>query len=244
MKKSSILLFSLLVSLTFISSLAFGAYPTKPVVLVTHSSPGAGGDIFLRNLAKYLEPYMKTGLAIENRPGGGGAVALNYIATARPDGYILYGVTPTYLQTPLLGKTARTYKDTTAIANVFIDPMILYVRSESPYKSAKDIIEDAKKNPGKQRWGCATPGSIEHMISHHIQKVAKINIVPVTFEGGGDLLIAVLGGHVDLGLGEPGEVMGEVEAKKVRILANFTTGRLSLIPDIPSMKELGYDVVV
>lgn len=244
MKKSSILLFSLLVSLTFISSLAFGAYPTKPVVLVTHSSPGAGGDIFLRNLAKYLEPYMKTGLAIENRAGGGGAVALNYIATARPDGYILYGVTPTYLQTPLLGKTARTYKDTTAIVNVFIDPMILYVRNESPYKSAKDIIEFAKKNPGKQRWGCATTGSIEHMISHHIQKVAKINVVPVTFEGGGDLLIAVLGGHVDLGLGEPGEVMGQVEAKKVRILSNFTAGRLGMLPDIPSMKELGYDVVV
>jgi putative tricarboxylic transport membrane protein len=78
------------------------------------------------------------------------------VVTSRPDGHILLGVTPTYLQTPLLGKTARSYRDTTAVARVFIDPMILYVKYDSPYKSAKEIIEDAKKNPGKQRWGGAT----------------------------------------------------------------------------------------
>jgi len=122
--------------------------------------------------------------------------------------------------------------------------MVLYVRNESPYKSAKDLIEAAKKSPGKQRWGCATPGSVEHMIANQIQKVAKIDVVPATFEGGGDLLVAVLGGHVDLGLGEPGEVMGQVDAKKLRILATFTESRLGMLPEIPTMKELGYDMVV
>lgn len=244
MKKMSLSLFSILILLISLNGVALGAYPTKPVVLVTHSSPGAGGDIFLRNLVKYLEPIAKTSFVVENRAGGGGAIAMNYVVTARPDGYLLLGVTPTYLQTPLLGKTARNYRDTTAVTNVFFDPMVLYVRNESPYKNAKEIIEEAKKNPGKQRWGGATPGSIEHMIGHQIQKVAKINVVPVTFEGGGDLLIAVLGGHVDLGLGEPGEIMGQVEGKKVRVLANFTAGRLAQLPDVPSMKELGYDIVV
>ncbi|MDI7258511.1 MAG: tripartite tricarboxylate transporter substrate binding protein [Thermodesulfobacteriota bacterium] len=244
MRRISILLLSLFVSVAFLSSLALAAYPTKPIVLVAHTTPGGGTDVLLRILAKHLEPYAGTSFVIENRPGGGGAVALNYVSTARPDGYLLLGVTPTYLQTHLLGKTARSYKDTTAVTRIFIDPMILYVRSESPYKSAKEIIEDAKKNPGKQRWGGATVGSVEHMIGYHAQKAAKIDIVPVTFEGGGDLLIAVLGGHVDLGLGEPGEVMGQVEAKKVRILANFTPGRLDQFPDVPSMKELGYDIVV
>jgi tripartite-type tricarboxylate transporter receptor subunit TctC len=195
-------------------------------------------------MVKYLEPIAGTSLVVENKTGGGGAPALNYVVTARPDGYLLLGVTPTYLQTPLLGKTVRSYKDTTAVTNVFFDPMILYVRAESPYKSAKDLIEDAKKNPGKQRWGGATPGSVEHMIGHQVQKVAKINVVPVTFEGGGDLLVAVLGGHVDLGIGEPGEVMGQYDAKKIRILANFTGGRLAQLPDVPSMKEVGYDIVV
>jgi len=244
MKKLGILMFACMISLTFLSGLTFGAYPTKPVVLVTHSSAGAGGDIFLRNLVKHLEPYTKSSMVVENRAGGGGAIALNYVATSRPDGYILLGVTPTYLQTHLIGKTVRSYKDTTALARVFIDPMVLYVRNESPYKTAQDLIDFAKKNPGKQRWGCATVGSVEHMIAVQVQQIAKISAVPVTFEGGGDLLVAVLGGHVDLGLGEPGEVVGQVEAKKVRILANFTAARLDQLPDVPTMKELGYDVVV
>lgn len=245
MKRTTVfLLSSLFVLAQLLGGLSYAAYPSKPIVMVTHSSPGAGGDIFLRNLAKHMEPIAKASLVVENRPGGGGAIALNYVSTARPDGYVVLGVTPTFLQTPLLGKTARSYRDTTPIVNVFTDPMILYVRYDSPFKSAKEIIEDAKRHPGKQRWGGATPGSVEHMIAHQIQKVAKINIVPVTFEGGGDLLVAVLGGHVDLGLGEPGEVMGQVEAKKVRILANFTGGRLAQLPDVPTMKELGYDIVV
>ena len=232
------------VVLSFVSGLAFGEYPTKPIVLVTHSSPGAGGDIFLRNLTKHLEPYVKIPLVVENRAGGGGAIALNYVVSAKPDGYLLLGVTPTFLQTPLLGKTARSYRDTTMVANVFFDPMVLYVRYDSPFKTFKDLIEDAKKNPGKQRWGGATPGSVEHMLTYKMQKVANIKTVPVSFEGGGDLLIAVLGGHVDLGIGEPGEIMGQVEAKKVRVLVNFTAGRLNALPDVPSIKELGYDAVV
>ena len=246
MKKSRVLFFSIFISVTLMmAGMAIAAYPTKPVVLITHSSPGAGGDIFLRNLTKHMEPYLGgASLVVENKAGGGGAIALNAVVTSRPDGYTLLGVTPTYLQTPLLGKTARTYRDTTAVARVFIDPMILYVKYDSPYKSAKQIIDEAKKNPGKQRWGGATPGSVEHMIGHQIQKVANISVVPVTFEGGGDLLVAVLGGHVDLGLGEPGEVMGQVEGKKVRILACFTEKRLDLLPDVPTMKELGYNVVV
>lgn len=245
MKKSIVIFFSIVVLLTLTAGAAMAAYPTKPVVLITHSSPGAGGDIFLRNMAKHMEPYLGgASLVVENKAGGGGAIALNAVATARPDGYTLLGVTPTYLQTPLLGKTARSYRDTTAVARVFIDPMILYVKYDSPYKSAKELMDYAKKNPGKQRWGGATPGSVEHMIGHQIQKVAKIEVVPVTFEGGGDLLVAVLGGHVDLGLGEPGEVMGQVEGKKVRILACFTEKRLDLLPDVPTMKELGHNVVV
>lgn len=245
MKKSRMIFFSVVVLLALTAGMAMAAYPTKPVVLMTHSSPGAGGDIFLRNLTKHMEPYIGgASLVVENKAGGGGAIALNTVVTARPDGHTLLGVTPTYLQTPLLGRTARNFRDTTAVARVFIDPMILYVKYDSRYKTARDIIEEAKKNPGKQRWGGATPGSVEHMIGYQIQKVAKIEVVPVTFEGGGDLLVAVLGGHVDLGLGEPGEVMGQVEGKKVRILACFTDKRLEQLPDVPTMRELGHDVVV
>lgn len=218
-------------------------YPSKPIVLVSHSSPGAGGDIFLRQLGKHLEPILGVGIVVENVRGGASAKAVSYVATSRPDGYTLYGATPTMLQTPLLTKTTHDYKDLQPVANVFFDPMILYVRSQSPYKSLEGLLADAKKNPGKQKWGAATPGSVEHMIVHHVQKAAGIKVVPVTFEGGGDLLVAVLGGHVDLGIGEPGEIESQVQAGQVRVLASFTDKRLEG-RDWPTAREQGLDIVV
>lgn len=218
-------------------------YPSKAVVLVTHSSAGAGGDIFLRQLGKHLEPILGVPLVVENVRGGASAKAVSYVATAKPDGYVLYGSTPTFIQTPLLTATKHDFRDLQPVANVFFDPMILYVRSESPYRSLKDLVADARKSPGKQKWGAATPGSVEHMIVHNAQKTAGIRVVPVTFEGGGDLLVAVLGGHVELGIGEPGEVESQVQAGKVRVLCSFTERRLEG-RDWPTAKDEGVDIVV
>ncbi len=237
-----------LLSAMILLALGLGAsgqvrYPTKPIVLVTHSSPGAGGDLFLRNLAKYLEGIVPVPLVVENRPGGASARAVAYVATAPKDGYVLYGATPTMLQTPLLTKTQYSYLDLQPVANVFFDPMILYVRAESPWKSLKDIVEEARRRPGQIRFGASTPGSVEHMIAHHLMSVAKIQVQPVTFEGGGDLLVAVLGGHVDLGVGEYAEIASQVQAGKVRVLSSFTDKRIPGTT-IPTARELGFEIVV
>ncbi|MDR7598354.1 MAG: tripartite tricarboxylate transporter substrate binding protein [Armatimonadota bacterium] len=226
-----------------VAALGQSRYPTKPVVLVTHSSPGAGGDIFLRNLAKHLEGIVPVPLVVENRPGGASARAVAYVATSPKDGYVLYGATPTMLQTPLLTKTQYSYLDLQPVANVFFDPMILYVRAESPWKSLKDVVDEAARRPGQIRFGAATPGSVEHMIAYHLMSVAKVKVQPVTFEGGGDLLVAVLGGHVDLGVGEYAEIASQVQAGKVRVLNSFTEQRIPGTT-IPTAKELGFPVVV
>ncbi|GBD29467.1 hypothetical protein HRbin32_00557 [bacterium HR32] len=217
-------------------------YPTKPIVLVTHSSPGAGGDLFLRNLAKHLEGIVPVPLVVENRPGGASSRAVTYVATSPKDGYVLYGATPTLLQTPIIAKTPHSYLDLQPVANVFFDPMILYVRSASPWRSLRDVVEAAKQRPGQIRFGAATPGSVEHMIAHEVQKVAKIQVQPVTFEGGGDLLVAVLGGHVDLGVGEYAEVASQVQAGQVRVLNSFTERRVPGAA-FPTAKELGFPIV-
>jgi tripartite-type tricarboxylate transporter receptor subunit TctC len=222
---------------------AQGKYPSKPVVLVTHSSPGAGGDLFLRNLGKHLEPILGQAVVVENVRGGASAKAVSYVATAKPDGYTMYGSTPTMLQTPLLTSTQHSYKDLKPVANVFLDPMVLYVKSDSPYKSLKDAVADARRNSGKKKWGAATPGSVEHMLVHNMAKTANIKVTPVTFEGGGDLLVAVLGGAVDLGIGEPGELVSQVESKQVRVLASFTEQPLPGV-DYPTAKQQGFNIVV
>ncbi len=233
----------LMVILAVSASVIGQGYPAKPITLVTHSSVGAGGDIFLRNLAKHLEGIVASPIVIENRRGGGSATAVTYVATSPKDGYILYGATPTMLQTPMLARTQHTFLDLEPVVNVFFDPMILYVKADSPWQSLTDIVTAAGQRPGQIRFGAATPGSVEHMIAHQIQKVAKIKVQPVTFEGGGDLLLAVLGGHVDLGVGEFAEVSAQLQSGQVRILNSFTGERLPRTT-IPTAKEQGYDIVV
>lgn len=220
-----------------------GTYPTKAITLVTHSSPGAGGDIFLRNLAKNLEGIVPVPIVIENRRGGASATAVSFVATSATDGYVMYGSTPTLLQTPMLTRTRHSFLDLEPVVNVFFDPMILYVKADSPWKTLPDIVNTAKQRPGTIRFGAATPGSVEHMIGHQIQKVAKISVQPVTFEGGGDLLLAVLGGHVDLGVGEYAEVAAQVQSGQVRVVNSFTETK---IPGstIPTAREQGVDIVV
>ncbi|HXF82572.1 MAG TPA: tripartite tricarboxylate transporter substrate binding protein [bacterium] len=243
MKGSAAVLALAAVLVLAVGALGQGSYPTKPIILVTHSSPGAGGDIFLRNLAKHLEGIVPVPIVVENRSGGSSARAVTYVATSPKDGYILYGSTPTMLQTPILTKTPHSFLDLQPVANVFFDPMILYVKADSPWKTLTDIIAAAKQRPGTVRFGAATPGSVEHMIAHQLQKVAKVQVQPVTFEGGGDLLLAVLGGHVDLGVGEYAEVAAQVQAGQVRVVNSFTAQRLPGTT-IPTAKEQGVDIVV
>ena len=226
-----------------VGAIGQGSYPNKPITLVTHSSVGAGGDIFLRNLARHLEGIVNVPVVVENRSGGASARAVSYVATSPTDGYILYGSTPTMLQTPILTRTPHSFLDLQPVVNVFFDPMILYVKTASPWQTLQDIVNTAKQRPGTIRFGAATPGSVEHMIAHQIQKVAKIQVQPVTFEGGGDLLLAVLGGHVDLGVGEYAEVASQVQAGQVRVINSFTAQRLSGTT-IPTAKEQGVDIVV
>lgn len=218
-------------------------YPISPITLVTHSSVGAGGDIFLRQLARHLEGIVPVALVIENRRGGSSATAVSFVATSPTDGYVLYGTTPTFLQTPILTRTRHSFLDLQPVVNVFFDPMILYVKADSPWKTLPDIVATAKQRPGQIRFGAATPGSVEHLIAHQVQKVAKVQVQPVTFEGGGDLLLAVLGGHVDLGVGEFAEVASQVQAGQVRVINSFTETRIPR-SNIPTAKEQGVNIVV
>jgi putative tricarboxylic transport membrane protein len=245
MRRISVMLVVLLAAMALVTggALGQGSYPNKAITLVTHSTVGAGGDIFLRNLGKNLEGIVNVPIVVENRRGGASATAVTFVATSPPDGYVMYGATPTMLQTPMLTKTTHTFLDLQPVANVFFDPMILYVKADSPWKTLPDIVNAAKAKPGQIKFGAATPGSVEHMIAHQVQKVAKVQVQPVTFEGGGDLLLAVLGGHVDLGIGEFAEVASQVESRQVRVINSFTENRLPR-STIPTAKEQGVEIVV
>lgn len=223
-------------------AMAQSKYPKDTVTLVTHSSPGGGSDVFLREMAPYLSKIMGVNFAVENIQGGSGAKAMAALAKAKPDGGMFYATTPTFIYTSLLSKPAATYKDLEPLVNVFYDPEVLYTAADSPFKTLQDVIDHARKGGGK--WGAANPASLERQVLERLKTLAKVNPAIATFEGGGDLLINVLNKTLDIGVGEVQEIRGQLEAKKVRLLAVVADNRLPQFPELKTVKEQGIDLSV
>jgi putative tricarboxylic transport membrane protein len=217
-------------------------YPQRVVTLVTHSTPGSGSDIFLRELAKYLHRYINATFIVENDDGGSGAKAVSRVAAAKPDGSMLYAATPTYILTSLLSKPTNTYRDLDPVVNFFTDAGFAYTRTGSPYKTLKDVIDHARASRG--RWGVSNPASLERETAEQLKLAAKVNPAIVSHQGGSDMMINVLNGTLDMGLGEIEEIRPQLEGRKLRLVATFNDSRMDNYPDVPTAKELGYNVVM
>ncbi len=217
-------------------------YPHKVVTLVTHSSPGGGSDVFLREMSKHLGKYIGATFVVENVQGGSGAKAVARVASAPADGSVFYATTPTYIYTSLLSKPANTYKDLEPLVNFFADSEVIYTRADGPFKTFADVMDHAKKTRG--RWGAANPASLERQAAEQLKRAAGVNAAIVTHEGGGEMMLNVLNGTLDIGIGEIQEVRSQLEAGKIRLLATFNPQRIADKPDVPTVKESGYDVAV
>lgn len=217
-------------------------YPVKLVALVTHSSPGGGSDVFLREMVKVLPKYIDATFIVENVQGGSGARAMTKVATAKPDGATLYAITPTYVFTTLLSKVPHGYKDLEPLVVMFADAEVLYTRADGPLATLKDVIDKAKASRG--RWGVANPASLERQVAERLKRAAGINVAIVSHEGGGDMMIGVLNGTYDIGIGEVQELQGQLEAGKIRLLATMSESRLAGLPNLPTAKEQGLNVVI
>jgi tripartite-type tricarboxylate transporter receptor subunit TctC len=219
-------------------------YPVDTVTLVTHSSPGGGSDVYLREMIKFLAPVMGAEFGVENVKGGSGAKAIAKVATSPADGSIFYAATPTYINMSLLSKPEFGHDSVEPVVGFFLDPQVIYVRKDSPLKSLEQVISEAKANPGKQKWGTGTPASLERQALEEFKKKAGIDVTIVTHDGGGDMMINVLNGSLDLGIGEVQEFRGQLDAGEVRVIGVFTENRLPEFPDAKTAKESGVDMVV
>ena len=226
------------------AALAQTTYPHDTVTMVTHSSPGGGTDVYLREMVKHLGPIMGVDLVVENVRGGSGAKAMAALAASPADGSILYGTTPTYINTSLLSEPGNTYEDLEPLVNIFLDPQVVFARADSPFTTLKEALDDAKANPGKQKWGTGTPGSLERQALEQLKVLAGVDVIIVTHDGGGDMMINVLNGTLDLGIGEIQEFRGQLDANELRIIASFTDEPLETFPDVQTAKSQGVDMVV
>lgn len=220
-------------------------YPTKQIEMVAWASPGGGSDIMCRSFAKATEGIIPQTIYVVNKKGGGGAVGMAYVQSRPADGYTLLGVTNNLVYTPISKKDFQfSYKDFEPIVMWGYDPKCIAVAADSPYKTIDDLVNAAKAAPGKIKLGTFGPGTDDHVTGYMLAKQAGVQFGFVPFDSGGEILAALLGGHIGAQVTEVAEVKSQMDAGKVRILTVATEKRLEALPDVPTMSEKGWKVVV
>jgi len=223
-------------------------FPSRPITLVNPFPPGGQADLTGRPLAAALEKVLRQPVVVVNKPGAAGAVGTQSVAVAKPDGYTILITVPAISTLPevdrLFGRASTYTRDQFApIALINADPTILVVNSAMPWRSVKELLDDAKRRPGEITFSSSGIYGASHVPMEWLLQAAgnlKMRHLPTT--GGGPATTAVLGGHAQLWCSPPGVASAHVKSGKLRPLAVTGAARHAHFPDVPTLKELGYDV--
>lgn len=227
---------------------AFGQadYPSRTVTMIVPFPPGGVADITARPVAEAMGRFLKQPVVVENKAGAGGGVGMQFVARAKPDGYTVLLALSSISIIPaadrILGRDPMyQLGQLVPIARFTADPTVLAVRADSPWKSPKDLLEAAKKAPGAIPYGSSGNYGTMHVPMEMLAAAGGAKLLHVPFTGAGPAVVALLGGNVDAISTGPSTVMGHVQAGKVRVLASWGESRHPALPDVPTLKELGYD---
>lgn len=248
MKRLTVWKKSLLLAILILGFLTWGLeaqaqeFPARPISLLISMRPGAGVDVGSRMIAKEGSKILGQEIIPVNKTGGGGAVAAGILANSKGDGYTLLGCTSgTFTNIPHLESVPYDpIKDFIPIIQYGSLISTILVRSDSPHKSFKDLIDFARKNPGKVSYGYPGVGTSPHLAMEHVILEEKVNIAMVPFEGSTPGMTALLGGHVSACGTSTSGCMAHLKAGKVKVLATTGDKRIEVLPDVPTLHELGY----
>jgi tripartite-type tricarboxylate transporter receptor subunit TctC len=233
----------LMVVLMFLATVvpAAAEYPERPLTIVVAYPAGGMVDIVARPMAESMKKKFPKGVAVLNRPGGGGSVGLAEVVQAKPDGYtICLAPNSTLVIHPQLNDLPyRTPDDYEPIMSTISFYTLITVKADSPYKTIQEFVAAAKASPGKLRLGSPGEGTISHLTFERWGATAGFKTTHVPFSGWGETSPALLGGHIDAAMAQPGEVKPLVDAKKLRVLAVASPQRHAYFPDAPTGKEAG-----
>jgi tripartite-type tricarboxylate transporter receptor subunit TctC len=245
MKKTACVLIviqGLMLSAFFAQVLAQGKYPDRPVKISVGFPPGGSQDGNARVVAQKLTEALSQQFVVENRPGANGAINAALTAKAKPDGYSLY-MGPTsndagnVALNPKLGyDPIRDFDPITMVSTV---PMVLTVTASLPAKTVKELIALAKAKPGHLNFGSTGIGSLTHLGTELFKRIAGIDMVHVSYKGGGGMQTDLLGGHLSVVMGTITTVLPAVKSGKIRALAVASSTRNNLLPDVPTLAEEG-----
>jgi tripartite-type tricarboxylate transporter receptor subunit TctC len=235
----------LVMVLTFsLGATAGAAFPTKPITILCGAAAGGSTDLTARMLAKAMTEFLKQPVVVEDKPGGGGFVANSELFRAAPDGYtVIVNASSLYNLASFLRKPSFDPWKETPIMSYGIYPFTLAVKSDAPWKTVKDFIGYVKQNPGKVSLSTSNPDSMENLPIWMLEEKEKISVKLVPYEGGAPAVAAVLGGHAQAFTGVA-EAIPHIRDGSMRGLATYLGARMPGLPDLPTLKESGYDVVV
>ena len=219
--------------------------PAKPIEFVTHTGPGGGGDVLARAIAVAMEKekLMPVRMQVVNKTGGGGATAMAYLAEKKGETHTIAVYTGLWFTNPLMREEARiTMKDLTPLVRLVLEPAMLVVKNDAPYRTLKDFIDAAKQRPGQLKQSAGSIGARDWVVRQLLMKNTGANWAYISFPGGGERIAALLGGHVNIMLIEPQEEGEHIRAGNLRVLAQVSDKRLAAFPDVPTIRESGFDV--
>ena len=221
-------------------------YPTKDITVIIPKNPGGGTDVSTRGLIQYMKNYIDgSNFVPTNKPDGGGVTGMVETANAKADGYTLGAVTVELAMFPHQGKCTVTYEDFAPICAQIAAPAALIVPADAPYDSLQEFVDYCKENPGTVQMGNSGMGAIWHVATVQMEKEFGIEVKHIPYPTGtADIAAALTGSHIDGTLADPSSFVSQVQAGTLKILAIMADERSVMFPDVPTFKELGYDMTI
>jgi len=244
LRKTGLLALSLLTGATLTAMHATAlaqTYPAQPVKLVVPFPAGGTTDVLARALGQKLAEKIGQPVIIENKPGAGATIGAEYVARAKPDGYtLLMGAVHHTIATTFYSSLRYDFqKDFAPVTTVAMVPNVLVVNNKVGAKSVADLVELAKREPGKLSFGSNGVGTGQHLIGERVQLMSKTKLLHVPYKGSGPLTTDLLGGQVDMSFDTITTVLPYINEKKLTALAVTTGTRSPALPDVPTLDEAG-----
>ena len=245
MQRRSMLLASLLMSAASWCA-AQGVWPAKPITMIVPFPPGGLADLVARPVAEAMSRELGQTVVIENKAGAGGGIGMSLAARSRPDGYTVLMALSSLTVLPeadvVLARPAMfALNDLRPIARFTADPTVLAVRADAPWKTVQQFVADAKNRPGAINYGSSGNYGTMHVPMEILAQTAGVKLTHIPFTGAGPAVVALLGGQIDAVSSGPATVLQQVKAGKLRVLAHWGNSALGALPDVPSLKDAGFN---
>lgn len=215
-------------------------YPSKPVELVTHAGAGGGTDVTTRMMALQARDILANDMPIVSKQGGAGVVAMNYVDSRPADGYTVASLTASHLGSVARGKAPFTVDQIVPVVRAAVDPQLLIVAEEGPYDTAQDLIDAMKEE--QLKFAISLVGGVDHIATWAFaERGGLTQPTAVPFPGGGDIVTALVGQNVDVGVLNLSEAEAAIDAGDLRPLVALHSERMGPLPDVPTAHEFGID---